>query len=222
MLFRRRRTDVADDPDVVVEHGPSLAKGPALIVGSILVAFGLSGLLVNADFPSWSQSFPDGNAQGESWLGFEVNGWTNWLCIAAGALLLFGAAQHHLAKLMSLLVGLAMAAAAIIALSDGQDVLGLAAANGLTKLGFGVTAIVLLVNALMPRTKRRRHVGTTAAAAPATTTGAAPVADRDTTTGRRHRFGRFGRDRDGDGVPDRQEDETVVAAREREAAARRP
>ncbi|MET0600389.1 MAG: DUF4383 domain-containing protein [Baekduia sp.] len=170
MLLRRRRTadPVADDREVVVEHGPSLAKGPALIAGSILVAFGLASLLKNNDFPSFSASFPDGEVQGTNFLGFEVNGWTAFFSITAGALLLFGAAQHHLAKMMSLLVGLALAACAVIAVIDGQDVLGLAAANFWTKLGFAVAGGVLLVNALMPRTTRRREV------APTTT---APVGD---------------------------------------------
>jgi hypothetical protein len=167
MLRRRNRTD--DRDDVIVEHGPSLAKGPNLIIGSILVAYGLSGLLRNAgqDFPSFSSSFPDGSVSGASWLGPEINGWTVWLCIAAGALLLFGAAQHHLAKLMSLIVGLALGAAAIIALIDG-DVLGLAAANGWTELGWGIASAILLLNVFSPRRKRERPVGT-----------AAPAADRD-------------------------------------------
>src|ERR1700754_3388873 len=169
MLGRRRRVDEVDgntaagDREVVVEHGPSLAKGPALIAGSILVAFGLAALLKNNDFPSFSSSFPDGEVQGTDFLGFEVNGWTALFSITAGALLLFGAAQHHLAKMMSLLVGLALAACAVIAIIDGQDVLGLAAANFWTKLGFAVAGGVLLVNALMPRTTRRREVATAAA-----------------------------------------------------------
>jgi hypothetical protein len=165
MILRRRRTadSIADDREVIVEHGPSLAKGPALLAGSILVAFGLASLLKNNDFPSFSSSFPDGEVQGTNFLGFEVNGWTAFFSITAGALLLFGAAQHHLAKMMSLLVGLALAACAVIAVIDGQDVLGLAAANFPTKLGFAVAGGVLLVNALMPRTTRRREVGTATA-----------------------------------------------------------
>jgi hypothetical protein len=189
MLLRRRRTvDPADDDrDVVVEHGPSLAKGPALIAGSLLVAFGLAGLLRNADFPSVSSSFPDGTVQGTNFLGFEVNGWTDFFAITAGALLLFGAAQHHLAKFMSLLVGLGLAACAAIAIIDGQDVLGLAAANFWTKLGFAVAGGAMLLNALMPRTTRRRHVAPGAApAAPA-----APAHDDGAPT-TVHRFGRPG------------------------------
>ncbi len=206
MLLRRRRTadDLDGDREVIVEHGPSLAKGPALIAGSILVAFGLASLLKNNDFPSFSSSFPDGEVQGTNFLGFEVNGWTAFFSITAGALLLFGAAQHHLAKMMSLLVGLALAACAVIAVIDGQDVLGLAAANFATKLGFAVAGGVLLVNALMPRTTRRREVATGAATAgephrrfsraepddaeAPTTVGERPVpasADAPTTTHRR-------------------------------------
>jgi hypothetical protein len=196
MLLRRRRTvDPADDDrDVVVEHGPSLAKGPALIAGSLLVAFGLAGLLRNADFPSVSSSFPDGTVQGTNFLGFEVNGWTDFFAITAGALLLFGAAQHHLAKFMSLLVGLALAACAAIAIIDGQDVLGLAAANFWTKVGFAVAGGAMLLNALMPRTTRRRPIG------PAADTTADGTAVRDpeaaTTVHRGERFGRPARDRE--------------------------
>jgi hypothetical protein len=198
MLLRRRRTadTTTDDPDVIVEHGPSLAKGPALIAGSLLVAFGLAGLLKNADFPSVSSSFPDGTVQGTNFLGFEVNGWTDFFAITAGALLLFGAAQHHLAKFMSLLVGLALAACAVIAIIDGEDVLGLAAANFWTKLGFAVAGGAMLLNALMPRTTRRRRVG------PATTTDATtgrdPAYDGEaaTTVHRNRRFGRPAGDRE--------------------------
>jgi hypothetical protein len=164
MLLRRRRravepdtTDTADR-DVVVEHGRSYAKGPNLIIGSILLAYGLTGLLTNSFFPHASSSFPHGDPTGKSWLGPEVNGWTNFFTITAGGLLLFGAAQHHLAKLMSLIVGCALGACAIIALVDG-DVLGLAAANGWTELGWGIAAAILLLNVFSPRQRRERAVG---------------------------------------------------------------
>jgi hypothetical protein len=202
MFNRRRRTADAvatDDDDVVVEHGPSLAKGPALIAGSLLVAFGLASLLKNNDFPAFSSSFPDGTVQGTNFLGFEVNGWTAFFAITAGALLMFGAAQHHLAKIMSLLVGLALAACAVFAIIDGQDVLGLAAANFWTKLGFAVAGGAMLINALMPRTTRRRRVApATTAPAAGTTAAADPAYADDATTV--HRRGRFGRGRRDDAV----------------------
>jgi hypothetical protein len=202
MFNRRRRTADAvatDDDDVVVEHGPSLAKGPALIAGSLLVAFGLASLLKNNDFPAFSSSFPDGTVQGTNFLGFEVNGWTAFFAITAGALLMFGAAQHHLAKMMSLLVGLALAACAVFAIIDGQDVLGLAAANFWTKLGFAIAGGAMLINALMPRTTRRRRVApATTAPATGTTAAADPAYADDATTV--HRRGRFGRGRRDDAV----------------------
>jgi hypothetical protein len=207
MLRRRHRDDdtIDTDREVIVEHGPSLAKGPALVAGSILVAFGLVALLKNNDFPAFSASFPDGEVQGTNLLGIEVNGWTAFFSIAAGALLLFGAAQHHLAKLMSLLVGLALAACAVIAVIDGQDVLGLAAANFWTKIGFAAAGGVLLVNALMPRTTRRREVAT-----------AAPVARRDDEvveddSAARGRFGRPRHDREAEPATTVDEPRTTVA-----------
>ncbi len=48
----------------------------------------------------------------------------------------------------------------MIALVDGDDVFGIFAANGLTKLIWGIAAAVLLVLALLPRVggdKRREH-----------------------------------------------------------------
>ena len=44
---------------------------------------------------------------------------------------------------MAMIVGLAMAAAAIIAIVDGSDVLGVFAANGMTMLAFGAAAVAL-------------------------------------------------------------------------------
>jgi hypothetical protein len=190
MLLRRRRPVEPEaapaETEVLTEPGASLAKGPALIAGAVLVAFGLCGLLKNNDFPSFSASFPNGEVQGSGFLGIEVNGWTAFFSITAGALLLFGAAQHHLAKMMSLIVGLALAACAVIAVIDGSDVLGLAAANTWTKLGFAVAGAVCLLNALMPRRTRVIERDRDRAVAPAAATGRFgrpdPVADDEPAT----------------------------------------
>jgi hypothetical protein len=88
-------------------------------------------------------------------------------------------------------VGLALAACAVIAVIDGQDVLGLAAANFWTKLGFAIAGGAMLLNALMPRTTRRREIApatTTTAAAPAGARAGGDVAAE--TPRRRRRFGR--------------------------------
>ncbi len=137
------------------EKGVSLARGPALILGTILEVAGLYFLYKQHGFPKFS-NFPNGDApvQGKVFFGiFGVNGWTGLFTAAAGGLLLFGAAQHLLAKTMSLIVGLALGAAAVIAVISG-NVLGLAAANNWTKLGWAVCAVILLFNTLVPRRTR--------------------------------------------------------------------
>lgn len=138
------------------EKGAGLARGPALVLGTILLAAGLYMLYKQNEFPPLSQ-FPDGSAppDGEVFFGiFGANGWTGMVTAVAGGLLLFGAAQHLLAKTMSLIVGLALAACAIIALISGDGVLGLAAANGATELGWAIAAAILLANTLLPRRKK--------------------------------------------------------------------
>lgn len=139
------------------EKGMSFARGPALILGTIVLAVGLYLLYKARTFPPFS-NFPNGGAakDGDFLFGlFGANGWTGMLTAAGGGLLLFGAAQHLLAKTMSLIVGVAFGAAAVIALVNG-NVLGMAAANGWTKLGWAVCAVILLFNTLAPR--RRREV----------------------------------------------------------------
>jgi lysylphosphatidylglycerol synthetase-like protein (DUF2156 family) len=147
---------MSDDSDNTrIEKGASLARGPALIVGTILLVAGLYFIYKQHMFPKFAQ-FPDGKvtAKGKVFFGiFGANGWTGMLTAAAGGLLLFGAAQHLLAKTMSLIVGIALGAAAIIALISG-NVLGLAAANGWTEILWGGCAAILLFNTAIPRRKK--------------------------------------------------------------------
>ncbi len=168
------------------EKGASLARGPALILGTILLVAGLYFLYKEHFFPQLS-NFPNGHAPIHSkvFLGiFGANGWTGMLTAAAGGLLLFGAAQHLLAKTMSLIVGVALGAAAVIALISG-NVLGLAAANHLTELAWGVCAVILLVNTLVPRRRREVLVDQPVADDRRVAEDRTAVADRDA-AGRRH------------------------------------
>ncbi|MBJ7472563.1 MAG: hypothetical protein JHD16_14750 [Solirubrobacteraceae bacterium] len=141
------------DHDTTV-RGAGLARGPALFVGLTLAVFGLILFFRVSGAPLSTAGFPDATVSGERLLGFEANAWTAWLTIAAGVLLLVAASQHLVAKAMSLIVGLALGAASVIALVDGSDVLGLAATNGLTALGWGIAAALLLANTLLPRLRR--------------------------------------------------------------------
>lgn len=137
------------------EKGMSLARGPALILGTILLAAGLYFLYKQHIFPKFSTNFPSGDApvNGKVFGIFGANGWTGMLTAVAGGLLLFGAAQHLLAKTMSLIVGVALGAAAVIAAING-DVLGMAAANAWTEIAWGAAAAILLFNTIVPRRRR--------------------------------------------------------------------
>jgi hypothetical protein len=148
-------TDTQEATQTRTEKGVSLARGPALILGTILLAAGLYFLYKQHNFLKFS-NFPNGNApvDGKAFFGiFGVNGWTGMLTAVAGGLLLFGAAQHLLAKTISLIVGVVLGASAIIAVVTG-NVLGMAAANAWTKLGWGVAAAILLINTLIPRRRK--------------------------------------------------------------------
>lgn len=169
-------------------RGAGLARGPALLVGLVLAVFGLVLFFRVSGAPLSTAGFPDAAVTGERFLGFEANAWTAWVTVAAGVLLLFGAAQHLAAKAMSLIVGLALGGASVIALVDGDDVLGLAAANGLTALAWGIAAAVLLANTLLPRLRRdevRRSRATDARPTPEQRADAQPW--RDSTPSRPER-----------------------------------
>ena len=135
--------------------GVSLAKGPVGIIGIVLLVGGILGLLFGST--NFTMDAPNGDVTGGTWLGIEGNGWTWLLFAAAGGLLLISAPMHWSAKTMAMIVGLAMAAAAIIALVDGSDVLGIFAANGMTILAFGAAAVACLIVAMLPRVGRRRR-----------------------------------------------------------------
>lgn len=196
MAFLVRQHDSGTD------RGAGLARGPAYVIGSILAAFGLIMLLSTGDSPINfdTSGFTDGEVTGDKFIGFEWNGWTAWTTITAGVLLLFGAAQHALAKGFSLVVGLALGACALIGLIDG-DVLGLAAANWATELGWGIAAVLLVLNVLAPRVGGGDHVEH----------HREPVVDRDRDgVDDRHEHRGPVVDRDRDGVDDREESGTRV------------
>ena len=150
----RQRTADEHNRTAGSEAGMSLAKGPAGLIGLLLLAYGILALIFgSADFEA---SPIEGDVVGETFLGIAGNGWTNLLFAVGGALLLVGAPLHWGAKSMSLIVGLVLGAASVIALAYDDDVLGIFAANGPTTLAWGVAAAILLVLALLPRTRGKR------------------------------------------------------------------
>jgi hypothetical protein len=143
-------------------RGVSLAKGPVAIIGIAALALGILGF-VFAD-RSFSFDFPSGTVEGDTFFGIEGNGWTWIMFAAAGLLLLLGSPIHWGAKSMAFIVGVALGVGALIALSDGDDVLGIIATNNWTKLIMGAAGAALVLLSMMPRVGKRR--------------GGAPVATR--------------------------------------------
>jgi hypothetical protein len=133
--------------------GVSLAKGPVGIIGIVLLAGGILGLLFGST--DFAMDAPNGDVTGGTWFGIEGNGWTWALFAGAGLLLLISAPMHWSAKTMAMIVGLAMAAAAIITAVDGSDALGIFAGNGWTILAYAAAAAACLIVAMLPRVGRR-------------------------------------------------------------------
>jgi hypothetical protein len=129
--------------------GISLAKGPVGLLGLVLLAYGITALIFGGH--SFVQHALNGRVHGKRWLGLEVNGWSGLLFIAAGLLLLLGAPVHWGAKGVSLIVGIALGALALIALINGHGALGIFAANHLTELVWGAAAVLLIVFSQLPR-----------------------------------------------------------------------
>jgi|SRR5690349_20458916 hypothetical protein len=136
--------------------GVSLAKGPVALIGLASLALGVLGLIfASTDFTT---AAPDGTVNGGTFIGIEGNGWT-WVAFAAGGLLLLlGAPIHWGAKSMAFMVGIAYGVGALIALSDGTDILGIFATNNWTKLILGAAGVALIVLSTLPRVGRRREV----------------------------------------------------------------
>src|SRR4051812_48672282 len=161
------------DDTVPPRSGVSLAKGPVALIGIAALALGVLGLIfASQDF---NMDAPRGTVEGGTFLGIEGNGWTWLLFGVAGLLLLLGSPIHWGAKSMAFIVGVAMVVGALIALSDGTDILGIFATNNWTKLVMGVGGIALILLSMAPRVGKRR--------------GTAPAATRREPANRR-RFGR--------------------------------
>src|SRR5215218_9173183 len=134
--------------------GLSLAKGPVALVGLASLALGVLGFI----FASRSFDFdaPSGTVTGTTFIGIAGNGWTWVVFAAAGLLLLLGSPIHWGAKSMAFIVGVVFVVGALIALSDGNDILGIVATNNWTKLVMGAAGAALILLSMMPRVGRRR------------------------------------------------------------------
>src|SRR4051794_4140291 len=116
-------------------RGRTPAQWYCLLGGLALLLAGLLGFIADASFDTGGTPDADrlGNAngqlQGDSLLGFEVNGWHNVIHVASGLLLLLAASRARRARTVALLFGAVYGVVTIIGLIDGNDVLGLFPVN---------------------------------------------------------------------------------------------
>ncbi len=171
--------------------GMTPAQWFCLLAGATLLLVGLLGFIADASFDVQGTGDGDGgNAngqlQGDSFLGFEVNGWHNVVHILSGLLLLSAFGKRTAAKTIALLFGLVYAAVTIIGLIDGNDVLGLIPVNPADNvLHIALTLAAILSSLVSPRDEKLRT-----STAPATGTTTSPTVARTETTGREGRFDR--------------------------------
>jgi Domain of unknown function (DUF4383) len=111
------------------------AQGYCLAAGLVLLLVGILGFLADASFDTGGGVDADrlGNAngelQGDSFLGFEVNGWHNIVHIVSGLVLLAAFRRRGPAKAVAIAFGVVYGIVALIGLIDGNDVLGIIPIN---------------------------------------------------------------------------------------------
>jgi hypothetical protein len=138
-------------------EGRTPAQWYCLLGGLALLLAGALGFLADASFDTGSTPDVDrlGNAngqlQGDSFLGFEVNGWHNVIHIATGLFLLLGASRARRARTFALIFGVLYGIVTIVGLIDGNDVLGLFPINAADNvLHIGLTALAFVAAAASP------------------------------------------------------------------------
>lgn len=136
-----------------VFNGRTIAQWFCLIGGATLVLVGLLGFIADATFDM------DDGVQGDSFLGFEVNGWHNVVHILTGLFLLSGVKKAAAAKTVALTFGLAYLVVTIIGLIDGNDVLTIFPVNGADNVLHALLALGAIAAALASRKEDAKHHG---------------------------------------------------------------
>ena len=106
-----------------------------LAIGATLLLVGLFGFIADATFDTGATGTDSegGNAggglQGDSFLGFEVNGWHNLVHLLSGLFLLASFRRRGAAKTAALAFGVVYLIVTAICMIDGDDVLGFIPVN---------------------------------------------------------------------------------------------
>ena len=198
------KSGLVDAKDDGRHTGLTPAQWYCLLAGAALLLAGLFGFLADATFDTGASGTDSeggnvgGALQGDSFLGFEVNGWHNVVHLLSGLVLLAAFRARKSAKTVALAFGIVYGIVALIGLIDGNDVLGLIPVNGADNvLHIALAAAGILAALASPTDEHRGHGHGTD---DSTRTGG-------TTTGGTEQDGRFGRDVDPLSGRPRQDDE---------------
>ena len=138
-------------------RGRTPAPWYCLLGGLALLLAGIFGFLADATFDTGSSADTDANGnadgmlQGDSFLGFEVNGWHNVVHILSGVVLLAAASRAKSARTVSIAFGAVYGLVAIIGLIDGNDVLGFIPVNAADNLLHIALSAVGIIAGLVSR-----------------------------------------------------------------------
>jgi hypothetical protein len=150
------------------EDGRHTGRTPAqwycLLAGLGLLLAGVFGWLADASFDTGAtgDTDPGGNAngalQGDSFLGFEVNGWHNLVHLLSAIVLLAAFSRRRPAKTVALAFGIVYGIVTIIGIVDGNDVLGVIPVNPADNvLHIALSAAGILAALISPTREHGRH-----------------------------------------------------------------
>jgi hypothetical protein len=142
--------------------GRTPAQWYCLLAGAALLLAGIFGFIADATFDvGGSADGEAGNAngmlQGDSFLGFEVNGWHNVVHLLSGLVLLAAFSRRKPAKTVALAFGVVYGLVTIIGLIDGNDVLGVIPVNPADNVLHLALSVVGILAALASPTDERRR-----------------------------------------------------------------
>lgn len=139
-------------------RGLTPAQIYCLGIGAALLFAGVFGFFADASFDTSGSGDADvaGNAngalQGDSFLGFEVNGWHNVVHILSGIVLIAAWRKRKSAKTVALAFGVVYGLVTIIGLIDGNDVLGFIPVNAADNVLHLIISLAGIAAALVSRT----------------------------------------------------------------------
>ena len=190
---RKGGLDAKDDGR---ETGRTPAQWYCLLAGAALLLAGIFGFLADATFDTGASGTDNdggnvgGALQGDSFLGFEVNGWHNVVHLLSGLVLLAAFSKRKPAKTVALAFGIVYGLVTLIGLIDGNDVLGLIPVNPADNILHLALSLAGILAALVSPTDEHRGRGH------GTGTGTGTGGDVRREDGTDVNDGRFGRDHD--------------------------